>query len=50
MHVSASELHLRRARDISNPSAAISEYMKAIEQAVREMKSARPPSRSFRWK
>jgi hypothetical protein len=50
MHVLASELHLRRARDITSPSAAISEYMKAIEQAVREMKTAPPPARRFRWK
>jgi hypothetical protein len=45
MVISASELHLRRAREMQDPRSAIEEYLKAIEKAVREMKAARPAGR-----
>jgi hypothetical protein len=48
MFVPASELHLRRAREMQDPRSAIDEYMKAIGEAVREMKSARPAIRGLR--
>ena len=48
MYPSNSELHLRRARATADPGAAIFEYMKAIEEAVKELKSARPPIRLVR--
>lgn len=48
MYVSNSELLLRRARTISDPDAAIGEYLKAIEQAVRELKEISPAPRPFR--
>ena len=48
MFVSSSELHLRRARTIEDPSSAIDEYMRAIEQAVRELKEVYPAVRMAR--
>jgi hypothetical protein len=48
MYVSTSELHLRRARAINDPHSAIAEYMRAIEEAVRELKEVRPAARKAR--
>ncbi len=48
MYASNSELHLRRARATADPDAAIGEYMKAIEEAVKELKLTRPPVRLVR--
>ena len=48
MYVSNSEIHLRRARAAADPDAAIGEYMKAIEEAVKELKGARPAVRLVR--
>jgi hypothetical protein len=33
MFVSTAQLHLRRARTIADPGAAIAEYMRAIDEA-----------------
>jgi hypothetical protein len=44
----SSELHLRRARTLSDPAAAMAEYMRAIEQAVRELRQAGPAGRPRR--
>ncbi len=48
MYVSNSELHLRRARAAADASSAMGEYMKAIEEAVKELKGARPALRLLR--
>jgi hypothetical protein len=40
MVISNSTLHLQRARSIPNGSAALAEYVKAIEAAVEELKRA----------
>lgn len=48
MSVLKSELHLRQARLLADPEDAIAEYLKAIDQAVREIRSARPRIRSLR--
>ena len=48
MYVSNSELHLKRARAAADSGAAISEYIKAIEEAVKELKVARPQLRLVR--
>ena len=48
MLVSTSQLHLRRAKTLDDPQSAIAEYMRAIEQAVRELKEIRPAARAGR--
>jgi hypothetical protein len=48
MFVPASEVHLRRAREMQDPRSAIEEYLKAIDEAVREMKSAGAGGRNAR--
>ena len=48
MYVLNSELHLRRARASADPQSAMAEYMRAIEEAVRELKQIRPVTRVAR--
>jgi hypothetical protein len=48
MHLSNSELHLRRAKTMADPRTAIAEYMLAIAEAVRELKNPRPMLRVVR--
>lgn len=45
MYPSNSELQLRQARAIDDPHVAIDAYLKAIEEAVRELKDVRPTPR-----
>ncbi|MBA3518009.1 MAG: hypothetical protein H0T75_10285 [Rhizobiales bacterium] len=46
MYMSNSELHLLRARIASDSELAMGEYLKAIEEAVKELKTARPTARA----
>lgn len=44
MFVSNSEMHLRLARATEDPDFAIAEYIKAIDEAVRELKEVNVPA------